>query len=147
MLVSTIPAMNYKREVGKRIRAERDKLGISLEEQERKMLQKLGKTLPKSRVSNYEQGLRLAGPAEITLLAEFYEVPAAYLGCLDGEGNVTKEEYDLLRNYRRLPENERLSYWRRLDTLAQAYRDPLPDEKLPQAFAAPRGRTKKKAAP
>lgn len=131
-----IQAMNYKKEIGKRIRAERDKKKLSLDEQARDMLAKVGNTLSKSRVSNYEQGIRLAGPGEIRLFSRYYGVPAAYLGCLEEEGDMTREEFTLLRNYRALPENERLAYFRRIETLALTYRDPLPDEKLPAKLRA-----------
>lgn len=149
-LTFRIQPMNFKKEIGKRIRAEREKKGLSLDDQARDMLSKLGNTLSKSRVSNYEQGIRLAGPEELWLFSRYYGVPAAYLGCLEEEGNMTREEFDLLKNYRILPENERHAYFRRIETLALTYRDPLPDEKLPKGFktppaakaAAPRARRK-----
>ncbi len=124
--------MNYKKEIGKRIRAERDALKWSLETLAQKTAGARSGPLSKSRISNYEQGLRLPGPREIKVLAQTLQADAAYLMCLDtGEDEMNKEEMDLLRNYRRLPENERLAYSRRIDSLAQLYRDPLPDEKLP----------------
>lgn len=137
--------MNFKKEIGRRIRAEREKVidpgtgkAISLEEQSRRIKDQFGVILSKSRVSNYEQGLRLAKPGEIRVLAKFYGASAAYLGCLDvEEDEVTQDEMDLLRNYRKLPENERRSYLRRIAALAMIHSDPLPDERLPKAFTAP----------
>lgn len=128
--LSRIHGMDYKREIGKRLRAERDKLDISLEE----LQTRLGNKLSKSRVSNYEQGLRLPKPGEIKILADFYGVPGSYLMCLDEDGDMNQEEMDFLRNYRRLPENERKAYARRIQVMALAYRDPLPDEKLPKTY-------------
>lgn len=97
---------------------------------------KIGKTLSASRVSNYEQGLRMPKPEEAKLLGEFYGVPAAYIMCLDAEDEMNKEEFEMLRDYRRLPENERRDYARRIQALALVYRDAMPDERLPAGIKA-----------
>lgn len=43
--------------------------------------------LKRSAISNYEQGARLPGPEEITLLAKAFDVSRAYLFCLDDKSD------------------------------------------------------------
>ena len=116
--------MNYKTEIGKRIKAAREALDVSLEE-----LSKLTDgLLSKSRIGNYEQGTRMPGPAEANILATALNADAAWLMCLRQEFN--KQELALVRNFRALPEKDRVDYSRRIEVLALAYREPVPDEKL-----------------
>lgn len=116
--------MDYKKEIGRRIQAARDACGWSLVE----LSKKLGGRLSASRISNYEQGTRLPGPQEVNLLAEALGESAAWLACLESE--MSHEEEILLRNWRALPENQRVEYARRIEMLAMAYRVPVSDEKL-----------------
>lgn len=124
--------MNYKEEIGKRIRAAREGLKLSLEELSRKT----GGKLSKSRIGNYEQGLRMPGPAEANTLAEVLGVDAAYLLCL--QRVFTDQAIDLMRNWQALPEKDRLDYFRRIEVLALAYRQAVPDERLGDNWTAPK---------
>lgn len=87
--------------------------------------------LSKSRVGNYYQGTRLLGPEEAVILGDALGVPPAYVMCLEGDMPIlNKEERDLIRDWRVLPERDRNDYARRIHQLAQVYRDPVPDERL-----------------
>lgn len=116
--------MDYKKEIGRRIKAEREREELSLEE----LSKRTGEVLSKSRIGNYEQGTRTPGPQEANILASALHCDAAYLMCL--QQSFTKQEIDLLRNFRVLPERDRNEYQRRIDVLAMAYREPVADERL-----------------
>lgn len=121
--------MNYKVKAGKRLKKAREDKNLSLQG----LSQHLGGLLSASRISNYEQGTRMLGIKEALALAKVLGVNASYLLCVDGsdaEGDMTTQEIELLRNFRALPENERGAYSRRIEVLAMAYREPVPDEKL-----------------
>lgn len=77
------------------------------------------------------------GPEEALLLAKPLGVSPAYLLCVDVEGEMTKQEEELLRNFRALPERDRGEYARRIEVLALAYRDPVPDERLSDRWRSP----------
>lgn len=124
--------MNYKKEIGSRIKTAREKRGWSLAELEKQT----GGRLSKSRIGNYEQGTRMPGPEEANLLASALGVDAAFLMCLQQQ--FTPQSLELLRNWMALPEKERLEYFRRIEVLALAYREPVPDEKLNANWRAPK---------
>ena len=129
--------MNYKRESGKRLRAAREVKKLTLQE----LSQRLGGLLSPSRLSNYEQGTRMIGVSEALALQGVLGVQPSHLLCVDvGEGEMTPQETSLLRNFRALPENDRADYSRRIEVLAMAYREPVPDERLPREIrkGAPR---------
>ena len=122
--------MDYPKEIGRRIRQARERMGPkgwTLRELARATKGKLSG----SRISNYEQGARLPGPSEAIILAEALQESAAYLMCLDQGSDMSAEEAELLRNWRALPERERNDYARRIAALALVYKDAVPDEKLP----------------
>lgn len=101
---------DYKKEAGRRLREARNNLNLTLEE----LSARVGKLLSPSRLSNYEQGIRMIGVKEA-----------------------------LLRNFRALPEKDRNAYARRIEVLALAYREPVPDERLsPEVRKGVRQRTK-----
>lgn len=119
--------MNYKKEAGKRLKAARLAKGWTLAELSRKV----GGLLSPSRLGNYEQGTRMIGIRESLALGSVLGVQPSHLLCVDGgEGDMTDQEARLLRNFRSLPERDRNDYDRRIDVLAMAYREPVPDEKL-----------------
>jgi transcriptional regulator with XRE-family HTH domain len=121
--------MNFKVEIGKRIKESREAMGLTLQE----LSARLNGVLSASRIGNYEQGTREPGPKEAVLLASKLNCSAAYLMCLDQD--MTKQEQELLRNFRALPEKDRNSYARRIGALAIIYVEPLPDEREPKASA------------
>ena len=130
--------MNYKEQIGKRIRAARESLNLSLEE----LSKRTDRKLSKSRIGNYEQGLRMPGPAEANILAAALGVDAAYLLCL--QQVFTQQAIELMRNWQALPENDRLDYFRRIQVLALAYRQPVPDEHLGPGWKAPKPTQRRK---
>ena len=123
--------MNYKKEAGRRLRAARNDKGLTLAE----LSQKLHGILSPSRLSNYEQGLRMLPVKEALAVAPVLGVEPSYLLCADatGEGEMTMQEIQLLRDFRALPEKDRNAYSRRIEVLALAYREPVPDERLSEA--------------
>jgi transcriptional regulator with XRE-family HTH domain len=119
--------MDYRKESGKRLRAARVGKNLTLDELSRR----IGGGLSASRLSNYEQGLRMLGVRESLALYSVLGVSPAHLLCVDiEEGDMTSQETELLRNFRALPERDRNDYARRIGVLALAYREPVPDEKL-----------------
>lgn len=76
--------MNFKKESGKRIRAARANLdggrGVTLDELSRRT----NGVLSASRISNYEQGLRLPKPQDALILGQALGVTAGHLMCLGG---------------------------------------------------------------
>lgn len=124
--------MNYKVEIGKRIKGAREHRGWSLE----RLSQETGGKLSKSRISNYEQGERMPGPFEANILADALGVDAAHLMCL--QQVFTIQAIELMRNFMALPEKDRNDYFRRIEVLALAYREPVPDEKLSPNWSAAR---------
>ena len=122
--------MDYKKESGRRLKRAREAKRLTLDG----LSQRLGGVLSKSRLSNYEQGARMIGPQEALAIAPILGVQPAHLLCVDvEEGEMTAQEMELLRNFRALPENDRVAYSRRIEVLALAYREPVPDEKLSDA--------------
>ena len=120
--------VEWRRRVGLRIKEMREHRDWSLADLERKTAGRLSK----SRLSNYEQGTRLPGPAEAVVLATVYGVTPAFILCLDDDMPLDKIERQLIKDFRTLPERERMDYARRIGGLAATYRDPVPDERVAQ---------------
>lgn len=117
----TIPHMDYKAEIGRRIREGRDAKGWTLEE----LSERTGGILGKTRISGYENGDKLPGPETVALLAEILGRRPAYMMCMED-----KQEEALVRNWRTLSEKDRMEIFRKLEALAMANRDPVPDYKV-----------------
>lgn len=122
--------MDYKAEIGRRIKAAREKGGWSLAE----LATRTKGRLSKSRIGNYEQGTRMPGPEEANILAAALGVDAAFLMCL--QQVFTHQAIELMRNFMALPEKDRNDYFRRIQALALVYREPVPDEKLSPGWDA-----------
>lgn len=125
--------MDYKKAIGERIRKARDALNLSLEQLSRKTV-----VLSPSRISNYEQGLRLPKPQQILILSKALSTSPTYLMCLDEENDVSVEEAQLLRDWGALPENERRSYAKRISALALVYKETVPDERVADSYDKPK---------
>ncbi len=83
--------------IGERLRAARHARGISLQA----LSDLTGGALSKSRISNYEQGIRrLSVEAAKGLAESLGNASAAYLLCVDDGETKTPEEMQLLRRYR-----------------------------------------------
>lgn len=65
--------------IGARIRALREARKLSL----KALAEETGGRLSKQRIGNYEQGIRMPGPAEAVILGEVLGVPPARVLCLD----------------------------------------------------------------
>lgn len=105
------PPMDYAAESGKRLKSAREAKRLLL----RDLSAKVNGVLSVSRLSNYEQGIRQLGPEEAMILYRHLGVSPSYLLCVDVEGDMTKQEEELLRNYRALPERDRNDYSRRIE--------------------------------
>lgn len=110
--------------IGKRIQTERDARQMTLNA----LSALTGGILSASRISNYEQGLREPKTREIRILSAALGCSPAHLLLFDED--MTRDEIDLLRNYRALPEKDRKDYSRRIAAVATIYKEPVADEKL-----------------
>lgn len=124
--------MDYKRETGRRLKMARKAKGYTLHG----LSAAVRGVLSPSRLGNYEQGTRAMGTEEALALAPALDVEPGFLLCVEGGGEMTKQELELLRDFRALPEKDRNAYVRRISVLAMAYREPVPDEKLSPAWDA-----------
>lgn len=119
--------MDFKIESGLRLKGARENKHLTLA----KLSKLLDGLLSPSRLSNYEQGIRGFTIREAKALGRVLGVDPAYLLCADTEDDeMTPQERDLMRNFRALPEKDRNEYSRRIEVLAMAYREPVPDERL-----------------
>ena len=85
------------KQIGDRLRRARLDQGLSLSQ----LASLTGGHLAKSRISNYEQGLRRLGLEEAReLAAALGTVSPAYLLCLDDDSALSNDEAKLLRWYR-----------------------------------------------
>jgi len=132
--------MDYKKECGRRIREARKAKGYTLES----LSKALRGALSASRIGNYEQGIRQLGTEEALVLAPVLDVEPAFLLCAEGGDEMTKQENDLLRDFRALPEKDRNAYARRISVLAMAYKEPVPDERLSPEWDASKVKTRQK---
>lgn len=131
--------MDYKKESGARVQRLRLEKGWTL----RELSTKTGDVLLPTRISNYETGLRLLGQQEAVILAKALETRPSYLMAVeDTQLPINRDEETLVKNWRRLPENERMKFYRQIEQLAIAYRDiptmelahiPTPRERIPKA--------------
>lgn len=125
--------MGKMNESGKRLKKAREAKHLTL----RGLSKLTNGVLSPSRLSNYEQGLRQMGTDEVLALYKHLSVSPAYLLCVDVEGDMTRQEEELLRAFRALPERDRNDYSRRIEVLAMAYREPVPDERLNDTWRSP----------
>jgi transcriptional regulator with XRE-family HTH domain len=88
--------LSLTKKIGARLRAARHAQGLSLA-----ALAARTNTLSKSRISNYEQGIRRMGIEEATELAEALGgITPSYLLCIDNAPSLTLEEERLVGRYR-----------------------------------------------
>ena len=88
--------MTLNKRIGQRLRSARTGQKLSLAE-----LAARTKTLSKSRISNYEQGIRRMGIEEAQELAEVLEgMTPSYLLCLDDASPLAPEEWQLVDRFR-----------------------------------------------
>lgn len=91
-----VMVLTLKEKIGRRLRAAREKAGLTLEEVAAKT-----KGLTVSRISNYEQGTRQPGPDEAIALARALgTISAASILCVDDQSTLKDDERALLEYYR-----------------------------------------------
>jgi transcriptional regulator with XRE-family HTH domain len=86
--------MNYKKEIGRRIKECREAMDWTLRELAERS------DLSASRISNYEQGTRTPKPKEALALGKALGVNPSYLMCLEGDDGMNQEEMNLIRDWR-----------------------------------------------
>jgi hypothetical protein len=87
----------------------------------------------------------MIGVKEALALHSVLGVQPSHLLCVDvGDEEMTPQENELLRNFRALPERDRNDYSRRIEVLAMAYKEPVPDERLSEAVR--KGKSSRTAA-
>jgi transcriptional regulator with XRE-family HTH domain len=134
--------VDFKKEIGRRIKEARREKGWTLVELARQTRDALSDT----RIGNYETGERMPRPSEAVILGSALGKRPAYLmGLDDGQLVLTPLEEGLIRNWRKLPENERMGVFRRVEQLAMAFRDAVPDSRVERAFS-PDGKRKQAAS-
>jgi transcriptional regulator with XRE-family HTH domain len=95
--------MELTKRIGKRLREARQAQQLSLS-----ALAARTKSLSKSRISNYEQGIRRMGLEEAQELSQALgTVSPTYLLCLDDVGPLSEEERGLVEHYRRADDRGR----------------------------------------
>jgi transcriptional regulator with XRE-family HTH domain len=115
---------------------------------QRELSEQTGNKLSSSRIANYEQGTREVGIQEAEILAKALHVQPAYImGITTLKTPLNLIEEELVKNWRVLPENERESYFKRIETLALAYRTPVADERLGDKWQAPAPQERQEAKP
>lgn len=127
--------MDYKNEIGGRIRRAREGKNLTLAE----LSIKTGDVLTLKRINAYENGDRMPGPAEVVALGKALGVRPAYLMAIDDvQIPITAQEEALVRNWRTLNERDRMGIYRRVETLAMANRDPAADSQVEKHFPIPK---------
>jgi transcriptional regulator with XRE-family HTH domain len=107
--------MTLNKQIGQRLKSARQAQSFSLSE-----LAGRTKTLSKSRISNYEQGIRRMGIEEAQELSEALDgVTPAYLLCLDDASPLSSDEWQLIQRYRRTDERGRFLIQQVADTEAR----------------------------
>ena len=97
-------AQDLTSKIGLRLREARHAEKLSLGA----LSDRTGGALSRSRISNYEQGIRRLGLEEARMLARALgTVSATYLLCLDDEGFLSEQELELLRCFRGTDERGR----------------------------------------
>jgi len=120
--------MDYKKEIGARIRKAREAKGLTL----RELSARVNDLLDLKRINAYENGVRMPKPQEVTILSKALGVRPAYLMALEDEA-----EEQLVRNWRTLSERDRMSIFRKVEALALTSRDPVADAEVERHLPRP----------
>lgn len=120
-------AMDYKKEIGARIRKARELRNWSQVE----LARETGDLLSETRIGNYEVGFRMPGPAEVVILGRALGIKPSYLMALENSQlQITQKEEALIKNWRTLSEKDRMEVFRDVEMRALQSRDPAPDHKV-----------------
>ncbi len=82
--------------ISQRLREERGRQNLSLSG----LSKRTHDALSKSRISNYEQGIRRPGVEEVLALGEALDVSPSYLLGLDDSDQLTQQEHEIIGLYR-----------------------------------------------
>lgn len=127
--------MDYKRECGKRLKKAREERGWKMHE----LSDATGGVISVSRINNYEHGARMPGPSEAVLLAKALgKRPAYFLGVDDMQMVISVLEESLVRNWRALPENDRMRHFRQIENESLIHRDPVQDQQVEKHIPLPK---------
>lgn len=127
--------MDYKKEIGRRIRESRLEKGWTLVELSRRTKDLLSNT----RISNYETGERMPSPSDAVILGSALGKRPAYLMAVDDvQLPISSQEEALIKFWRALPENERMEYFRSVESRAMIYRDPIQAQAMGKEWTAPK---------
>ena len=116
--------MDFKQEIGRRIRKVRLEKDWTLAE----LAQKTSDVLTLKRINAYENGDRMPGPSEASILAKALGVRAAFLMAVDDiQTPISPQEERLVKNWRTLSERDRMDFYRQIETRSLQSRDPAAD--------------------
>ncbi len=136
--------MDFKEEIGRRIKEARKEKGWTLEQLSRETRD----VLSFQRIGAYESGDRMPGPAEAVILAKALQVRPAYLLAVeDTQIPLSAQEEELVKNWRTLNERDRMAFFRQVEMAALQNRDPAPSQKVKATFGRPREDHEKDSAP
>jgi transcriptional regulator with XRE-family HTH domain len=117
----------WRTRIGRRLSELRALKGWSQAELCRRARDRVGKT----QLSNYEQGIRMPGPEEASILGAALGESPAHILCLDDDmPALSKNEAKLINDLRALPERDRAAYADKIAALALAHKMPVPDARL-----------------
>jgi transcriptional regulator with XRE-family HTH domain len=117
---------DLKQEVGKRIAQARRALGWTQSD----LGLRVG--MAKTTIAGYEQGVRLPGPTEATLLGEALGVSPAHLLVIDGdEMQLLDAEAEMVRLMRQLPPEEQAKIRKLLEGRARLFAQQATTKKRP----------------
>jgi transcriptional regulator with XRE-family HTH domain len=117
---------DLKQEVGKRIAQARRALGWTQSD----LGLRVG--MAKTTIASYEQGVRLPGPTEATLLGEALGVSPAHLLVIDGdEMQLLDAEAEMVRLMRQLPPEEQAKIRKLLEGRARLFAQQATTKKRP----------------
>jgi transcriptional regulator with XRE-family HTH domain len=121
-----LDSMTLNKQIGQRLRAARQSHKYSLSE-----LAARTRSLSKSRISNYEQGIRRMGIEEAVELSEALEgLTPTYLLCLDDNSPFGRKELELIKQYRSTDDRGRETISQVAEAQAR-YASPFEDDESP----------------
>lgn len=140
----SICGMDYKKEAGRRLRIARKDKGWTLGDLSRET----GDLLDLKRIAQYEVGRRAVGPTEAAILAKTLGVRIPYIMAVDdNQLPISPQEENLIRNWRKLAEKDRMTFFRQIESSAMQSADPVTDLKVSQHLGPVGGAKEKKRAP
>lgn len=133
--------MDYKKEIGRRIREARLKKGWILQDLEART------GLSYQRIGAYETGERMPKPGDIVTIASALGLRAAYIAAYeDWQEAPSPQAMTLLKNWSTLTEKVRMDFFRDIEYQADESRDATPETGIPYPRPRPGAVGKRPAA-